>query len=156
LSEPSSTKQETHTIDLFRDNIKNLLSHVNPALARGYFDDKMTNIQLLAFAHARAAVEYIMNQSAKDTIQTKISIREGQLDAVFQRILKNVLKSYEIGVYDMSNVSTSIPSVQRENELKRATGEVSFHDWLADRILEQNENIPREEIEKVYRYLSED
>jgi hypothetical protein len=130
--------------DRMKDNMKN---QVDPALAREYFDDKLTDSELLALDHARAAVEYIMNQSAEDMIQTKISIQEGQIDAVSRRILENVLKSYEIGVYDMSNVSTSIPPVQSENELKRATGEVSFHDWLVNRILEQNESIPGEEIE---------
>jgi hypothetical protein len=123
------------------------LNRVNPALARGYFDDKMTKVQLLAFAHARAAVEYVMNQS-------KSKVEEPE--TIIQQIVEFVLNSCGDGIYELSNTSTSIPPVQSENELKRATGEVSFHDWLADRILEQNENIPREEIEKVYRYLSED
>jgi hypothetical protein len=132
--------------DRMKENMKN---QVDPALVREYFDDKLTDSELFALDHARAAVEYIMNQSAEDRIQTKLSIQEGQLDAVSRRILENVL-----GSYDMSNVSTSISMVQSENELKRATGEDDFHDWLVDRILEQNENIPRKEIEQVCLFLS--
>jgi hypothetical protein len=132
LSEPSSTKQKTRTIDRFRDNIKNLLNRVNPALARGYFDDKMTKVQLLAFAHARAAVEYVMNQSKSKFEKPK---------TIIQQIVEFVLNSYGDVIYELSNTSTSIPPVRPENELKRATGEDDFHDWLVDQILEKNKKV---------------
>jgi hypothetical protein len=144
LSEPSSTEQKTHTIDLFRDNIKNLLSRVNPALARGYFDDKMTKVQLLAFAHARAAVECVMNQAKSKVEEPK---------TIIQQIVEFVLNSCSDKIYELSNTSTSIPPVRPENELKRATGEVSFHDWLIDQILEKNKKVSQGKAEKVYLFL---
>jgi hypothetical protein len=107
----------------------------------------MTKVQLLAFAHARAAVEYVMNQSKSKFEKPK---------TIIQQIVDFVLNSYGDRIYELSNTSTSIPPVQSENELKRATGEDDFHDWLINRILEQNKIIPGEEIEKVYCYLSKD
>ncbi len=151
LSEPASTKQKTHTIDSIRDNIKNLLSRVNPALARGYFDDKMTKVQLLAFAHARTAVEYVMNQSAEDVIQTKQSIQNDDLDTVFRRILKNVLKSYEIGVYDMSNFPSYMRSPEQLNPVEN--DKTDFRYWLIQKLLLKD--IPQKVAENIYSYLKD-
>jgi hypothetical protein len=63
--------------DRMKETVKNQVNQVNqvnPALAREYFDDKFTDSELLTLDHARAAVEYIMNQSAQDVIQTKLSM----------------------------------------------------------------------------------
>ena len=78
-------------LERFADSLKNELSKLSPAVARGFFGPGMSPVELLALDSAKAALTYVLQQTPVQIIDTKQKVSEGRQSEVIEEIVAQVI-----------------------------------------------------------------